>query len=792
MSDQTIDLGTEPAMPEVPGARLHGERYRDEGLIATGGMGEVRRVYDHTLQRSLAMKIIRWSLLERPSARERFFEEARITARLNHPGIMAIHDVGQLEDGRLWYTMPVVEGATFTQAARALHSGSHAHRWRGWNRHRLLAAFQRACSAVAYAHSRGVIHRDIKPDNMMIGPFDEVLVLDWGIAAVQALQAAAAPSRGRPLGTPAFMPPEQASGGAVTAASDVYALGVSLYTLLTGVLPWAVAPGLLLSQLRRGERPPLRPADNASAPLPPALRELFEQAIVADPAQRPSITDFNGALQDWLDGSSRRRRALSVVAEAAAMTPDIATLRAEAAALRRQARDRLAGIRPHDPLPAKAPAWALEDAVTALERRIAHAETLYLHTLHSALNHDPELDEAHRRLADAYFAQMQAAERRSDPEALARLEVFLRAHDRGRHADFLDGTGTLAIITEPPGATVTLHRYTEQTRRLDLVPHSAPAQAPLVNLRLPAGSYLAVLEAPGCAPARYPVWLGRGAAWQSAPPGETAPRPVRLLPAGVVRSDEAFVPAGWFRSGGDRQAVDGLPHCWRWVDDFVVRRDPVTNREYIAWLDALWAAGRHEEALRHQPSSRHTEHAYRQDPDGTFHPGEASGNWALDAPVVLVDWHAAVAYAADLAAETGEPWRLLLDQEWEKAARGVDGRRFPWGDHFDPRRASMARSAPGRPCRASVSAFPDDESPYGVRGMAGNVRDWCANPYRRDGPAHAAVSAADRTDGDDAFRMSRGGSWSSSNDSLCRLASRFAGSPELRLVSLGFRLARSV
>jgi serine/threonine-protein kinase len=159
-------------------------------------------------------------------------------------------------------------------------------------------------------------------------------------------------------------------------------------------------------------------------------------------------------------------------------------------------------------------------------------------------------------------------------------------------------------------------------------------------------------------------------------------------------------------------------------------------------------------------------------------------SWADDWPVTLVDW----ADACQFAERAG--WRLPHDHEWEKAARGADGRIYAWGDAFDPTRANMALSRPTSPGHAPVEAFPLDDSPYGVRGMTGNVRDWCSNGYLRAGPAGALIDPREGPP-DAEYRMIRGGSWSSTA-MMCRLATRLVSAPTGRLTAVGFRLARSL
>ena len=278
--DAPQHAGTRPPHPAVPpdAPRIEGlSRYDDLGPIGMGGMGEVRRVRDRRLGRVLALKTLHAPALSRPSLVARFLEEAQATAQLQHPGIVPIHDLGTLPDGRLWFTMKEVTGQTFGAVISEVHARSRT-RWQpaasGWTLRRLVDALHQVCEAVGYAHSRGVVHRDLKPDNIMVGSHGEVLVLDWGLAKVLGRPDLAAEdgeldpvqtdrSRasahqtqvGQVAGTPAYMPPEQALGKVdqIDARSDVYALGALLYEVLSGHCPYpghsAVA---VLEQVRRG------------------------------------------------------------------------------------------------------------------------------------------------------------------------------------------------------------------------------------------------------------------------------------------------------------------------------------------------------------------------------------------------------------------------------------------------------------------------------------------------------------------------------------------------------------
>ncbi|WP_437735007.1 bifunctional serine/threonine-protein kinase/formylglycine-generating enzyme family protein [Sorangium sp. So ce1335] len=792
------------------------ERYEDLGCIGRGGMGEVRRVRDRIMGRVLAMKVQSTETRDATPDRARFLAEARLTAALQHPGIVPVHDCGALADGRLWFTMKEVRGRTLGDVVAEMYAAGGGSLSPVALR-RAVDTFLRVCEAVAYAHSRGVIHRDLKPANIMIGEFGEVLVMDWGLGrpaappgepavaeGADAIEAAPLTQPGEVLGTLLYMAPEQArgEGDRLGAATDVYALGVVLYEILAGRHPYDGHLAAVWSALLSGG---LRPVE-AIAPheVPAELAAICARAMaLAAEARYPDAGALAADVRSWLDGARRRERALAIVEKARAIRPELAATRARARALRDEARAILDGLSSFDPAEQKARGWRLEDEAERLDQAASLRQLEWMQILRSALNEAPDLREAHEALADHYAEELVEAEEARDPRAAARAEALLRQHDRGRHAVLLAGDGALALTTDPAGAEVSLHRYVERDRRLVPEPVRELGPAP-IDVSLPRGSYLLRLRAPGHHEASYPVLIERGRRWDVFRPGETAPRPVRLLRLGDLGDDDVYVPAGWFVCGGDPDAGDSLPRRRLWCDGFIVRRHPVTNAEYLAFLNALVASGREAEAIaccprlslgRAAPGSGPDSLRFERCDDGTFRlgciPTDVQEHPRM--PVAFVHWHAAMRYAAWYAAETGAPWRLLNELEWEKAARGVDGRCMPWGDFLEPTWACMLGSHEDVAGRRPVDDFPLDESPHGLRGAAGNVRDWCINAWKREGPrTEGGVVLLDPADdGDPDFRVARGGAWSTSPN-FCRAAGRFASKPGDRFGGMGFRLARSL
>ena len=213
-----------PSAPQGESSGLGGSsRYRDLGLLGRGGMAEVRQVFDRHLQRTVALKLLRtdskrWALMQR-----RFLFEARLTGRLQHPGIPPVYDQGQLPDGRYFFTMPEIRGETLTRVLR--RQGPSLQSTDSTVVHRMLEIFRQVCDTLAYAHDQGVIHRDLKPSNIMVGAHGEVLVMDWGIAKIQgaeppvellATELITPPQPhtqiGTVMGTHGYMAPEQLAG----------------------------------------------------------------------------------------------------------------------------------------------------------------------------------------------------------------------------------------------------------------------------------------------------------------------------------------------------------------------------------------------------------------------------------------------------------------------------------------------------------------------------------------------------------------------------------------------------
>jgi serine/threonine-protein kinase len=843
--DELLELLKRAALAEQPGATLvpeaagalesatHPSRYLDLGLIGRGGMGEVRQVRDLELNRVVAMKILHAELESHEPTVARFVEEAQATAQLEHPGIVPVHELGRLSDGRLYFTMKKVRGRTLADVIQEVHEASSGADWArgpsGWSFRRLLDAFHRVCEAVAYSHALGVVHRDLKPANVMVGEYGEVLVLDWGLAKVlgrQALDLDGAvevdgfglepddpddlrTKMGSVFGTPAYMSPEQARGEVhrIGPTSDVYSLGALLYEILSGKRPYGrKSSKRILKQVLAGPPPKLE----VRHPVPEILTRICARAMARDPTERfPDASPIAEEIGSWLEGTRRRERALGAIDRADGLAPQIAELRQRAESLRQRAADLLEPLPPAAPVARKRAGWVLEDQAIRLERGADLVDVTRNEFLYAALAHAPDLVEAHTRLAQHYQSMHAQAEGDREEAAAARLEAVLRTHvekleeldpeTRGvsRLRAYLEGQGALTLVTDPPGAKVELHRYFTRDRHLATERVGDLGRTPLAEVSLPAGSYLLRVRAAGRIEIAYPVLIEREKLWDGVPPEQGAPLPVYLPRAGELGPGDRYVPPGWFWSGGDPRASGTLSRRRVWIDGFVMKTHPVTHAEFLAFLEAMVREDKVNEALSHAPRAEdmvgnEADLLYAWLGDRfTLDPEDTGRTLLQDQPAVGVDWYGAGAWARWHAQQTGFAWRLPSELEWEKAARGVDGRFFPFGDFLDPTFCCMRDSHPGSAGCATVDGFPVDESAFGVRGLAGNVFEWTSDDYLPEGPELTAGRPEGRESGARAPRVARGGGWRSPVR-FVRVCSRVRNAPRLRALDLGFRVVRSL
>jgi serine/threonine-protein kinase len=309
------DLATRPRAPATQSSALADdlpERYQYLGPIGSGGMGSVHSVRDLDLLRVTALKVMAPSLRDRPEQVQRFLHEAQIMSQLDHPHIVPVHEIGLDKAGNRYFTMKRVHGRNLGDWIASLgRPAAHPQALQD-----MLGAFLKVCDAVAFAHSRGVLHGDIKPDNIMVGSFGQVYLMDWGVArwlheprSTAAAEREDAAPRFAPslqvVGTPNFMAPEQAWGDElrVDERSDIFALGAVLYNVLFGTPPYQ---GETLSEVLSKARHHQWgiPAADPTAPIPFELYQILRRAMHRDPRERyRSATELKRAVEEALKGA---------------------------------------------------------------------------------------------------------------------------------------------------------------------------------------------------------------------------------------------------------------------------------------------------------------------------------------------------------------------------------------------------------------------------------------------------------------------------------------------------------
>ncbi|MHC5078067.1 MAG: protein kinase domain-containing protein [Planctomycetota bacterium] len=718
------------------------------GKLGAGGMGTVYHATQISLGRPVALKILPQTLAANEEYIARFEREARAVALLNHPNIVQVHDMGKDKDTSYFIVMEFVDGTTLSDLWK--EKGVLDEKF-------ALRVVRQACSGLHAAHDAGILHRDIKPENLMISKDGRVKITDFGLAK-ETQGDSQLTGTGIALGTPAYMAPEQGMGETPDRRSDVYSLGGTLFTLLTGRLPYeAKSP---LSMMMKHATDPVPRVREFNTAISEGTENLILTAMAKAPEERfDDMNTMRDSVQTSLDNlSSQRTPASAKAPERAPETPTPKTPRTLPAshAIPKKHHPPKAGK--HPPLPETKPDLKARKRGPVHTPKAPHKAVSPArhgrapHGKGEAATRSGARKAGKKHLGATKSGRMQAMPRKSGSGKIIALSiggllcigiivgvillVMNQKKNPGRGDTDTQGQskrepadvskkGDTPGEKSEPGEKSTSPPTDPVTDPPNLPPGADEPEGPIEPPTIPKGIKK------GTEPGEY-INEKDGSILVYVPAG-------RIL-VGLNDQDLAWI-RGWFPELERASFEKTMPTHSVYLDGFFIGKYEITNGQYETFID--W--------YRKNPADRE-KYAHPNAPEGN---SPMPGKWKRegyshpDAPVVDLDWFDAWAYAhwAGLDLPTEAQWEKAA--LWDPAKR--ERRRFPWGERVDSQRAQTCDAVKGdlfssypaywrwlgtappevekkvRP--VPVRAFPKDVSPVGAVGMAGNVAEWCRDFY---------------------------------------------------------------
>ena len=514
-----IELRAVTGQHEIPSTirRVEG-RYVLGQELGRGGMGLVRLVKDLDIGRHVAMKTLNPDDPDRASLIEPLITEAQTTGQLEHPNIIPVYELGVLPSNEVFYTMKAVSGLTLKDVLHKLRAGD-SEAEEEYTLRRLLTIFGQMCLAMHYAHSSGVVHRDLKPDNVLLGSYGEVLVMDWGIAYVVGRTEQALARPGMVVGTPHYMAPEQARGEIhlITGLTDVFSLGVILYEILTLSTPIKSSDTDRALEEVRAMTLPKRPMRSVhGAAVPDVLADVCVQAMQPLPEDRISTCRILfDMIEAYLEGSAERERRQRMAADALAVGVQALgrymELRRTRDKLARRMERRTQRVHRWDAAAAKRDLWDLRARYDNMELMVSQAFSASVNHFHRVIGLVPDQAQARAALANMYWARFEEAEESGDyPSMMYFADLVLKFNDAERGGPLSGGCAVVTVRSFPEGAELTLFDFAQGVPDIRMAAGQPLGSVPVAQVELAMGMYLVVAHKDGYRDAHMPIFVRPG------------------------------------------------------------------------------------------------------------------------------------------------------------------------------------------------------------------------------------------------------------------------------------------